>query len=105
MQCYLFFCLSDLVFLNWKEERMKSFKITEDNSAMYDLTWTTDDVHWMRRQFADMDELREFAIELEAANEDNLDFAFYGRRYEAMNTCDMLDRCICAAKVRLARFA
>lgn len=71
----------------------------------YDFTWTVDGEHWDRKSFEDMGSLRDFASDLVSANEGNPKLKFYGRRYEVMDTCDMLDYGICPARVRLARSA
>ena len=71
----------------------------------YDFTWTVDGEHWDSKPFEDMGSLRDFASDLVSANEGNPKLKFYGRRYEVMDTCDMLDYGICPARVRLARSA
>ena len=72
--------------------------------ADYDFTWTTDGENWDRKLFVGLDDLRDFASDLVSANEENPELKFYGRRYEVMNTCDMLDYGIHPESVRLARF-
>lgn len=74
------------------------------NTPDYEFVWTANGVHWAARLFDSLDELRDFAGDLVSANEENPAFKFYGRRFEVMDTCDMLDHCIRPERVRLARF-
>ena len=76
----------------------------ELNPPDYDFVWTADGEDWDGRFFDSLDELRDFAGDLVSANEGNPAFKFYGRRFEAMDTCDMLDHGIHPERVRLARF-
>lgn len=73
------------------------------NPPNYDFIWTVDGEDWKGELFDSLDELRDFASDLVSANEGNPKLKFYGRRYEVMDTCDMLDYGICPARVRLAR--
>lgn len=73
------------------------------NPPDYDFVWTVDGEDWDGRFFDSLDELRDFAGDLVSANEGNPAFKFYGRRFEVMDTCDMLDRGIRPERVRLAR--
>lgn len=74
------------------------------NTSDYEFVWTANGVHWAGRFFDSLDELRDFAGDLVSANEENPAFKFYGRRFEVMDACDMLDRGIRPERVRLARF-
>lgn len=74
------------------------------NTSDYEFVWTANGVHWAGRFFDSLDELRDFADDLVSANEGNPAFKFYGRRFEVMDACDMLDRDIRPERVRLARF-
>lgn len=74
------------------------------NPPDYDFIWTVDGEDWKGELFDSLDELRDFASDLVSANEGNPKLKFYGRRYEVMDTCDMLGYGICPARVRLARF-
>lgn len=74
------------------------------NQPDYDFVWTVDGEDWDGRLFDSLDELRDFAGDLVSANEGNPAFKFYGRRFEVMDTCDMLDHGIRPERVRLARF-
>lgn len=71
----------------------------------YDFTWTVDGERWDSKPFENLESLRDFASDLVSANEGNTEFKFYGRRFEVMDTCDMLDYGICPAHVRLASSA
>lgn len=73
------------------------------NPPDYDFIWTVDGEDWDGRFFDSLDELRDFADDLVSANEENPAFKFYGRRFEVMDACDMLDRGIRPERVRLAR--
>lgn len=74
------------------------------NPPDYDFVWTVDGEDWNGELFDSLDELRDFADDLVSANEENPAFKFYGRRFEVMDACDMLDRDIRPERVRLARF-
>lgn len=74
------------------------------NPPDYDFVWTVDGEDWNGELFDSLDELRDFAGDLVSANEGNPAFKFYGRRFEVMDACDMLDRGIRPERVRLARF-
>lgn len=74
------------------------------NPPDYDFVWTVDGEDWNGELFDSLDELRDFAGDLVSANEGNPAFRFYGRRFEVMDACDMLDRGIRPERVRLARF-
>ena len=74
------------------------------NTSDYEFVWTANGVHWAGRFFDSLDELRDFAGDLVSANEENPAFKFYGRRFEVMDACDMLDRGIRPERVRLTRF-
>lgn len=74
------------------------------NTPDYEFVWTANGAHWAARLFDSLDELRDFAGDLVSANEENPAFKFYGRRFEVMDACDMLDRGIRPERVRLARF-
>lgn len=74
------------------------------NPPDYDFVWTVDGENWKSELFDSLDELRDFAGDLVSANEGNPAFKFYGRRFEVMDTCDMLDHGIRPERVRLARF-
>lgn len=76
----------------------------ELNPPDYDFVWTVDGEDWNGELFDSLDELRDFAGDLVSANEGNPAFKFYGRRFEVMDACDMLDRGIRPERVRLARF-
>lgn len=76
----------------------------DPNTSDYEFVWTANGVHWAGRFFDSLDELRDFASDLVSANEENPAFKLYGRRFEVMNTCDMLDYGIRPERVRLARF-
>lgn len=73
------------------------------NPPDYDFVWTVDGEDWNGELFDSLDELRDFAGDLVSANEGNPAFKFYGRRFEVMDACDMLDRGIRPERVRLAR--
>lgn len=73
------------------------------NPPDYDFIWTVDGENWDGRFFDGLDELRDFVSDLVSANEENPEFKFYGRRFEVMDTCDMLDYGIRPGRVRLAR--
>lgn len=74
------------------------------NPPDYDFVWTVDGEDWNGELFDSLDELRDFAGDLVSANEGNPAFKFYGRRFEVMDACDMLDRGIRPERVRLTRF-
>lgn len=74
------------------------------NPPDYDFVWTVDGEDWNGELFDSLDELRDFAGDLVSANEGNPAFKFYGRRFEVMDACDMLDRGIRPERVRLARY-
>lgn len=74
------------------------------NPPDYDFVWTVDGEDWNGELFDSLDELRDFAGDLVSANEENPAFKFYGRRFEVMDACDMLDRGIRPERVRLTRF-
>lgn len=80
-------------------------KQKDTSSFDYDFTWTVDGDRWDCKPFENFESLRDFASDLVSANKGNPKLKFYGRRYEVMDTCDMLDYGICPARVRLARSA
>lgn len=67
----------------------------------YEFRFTTNGETWITVLFEDLGDARDYGNQVTAENEENARFQCFARKFVQVDTCDFLDSCICADRIRI----